>query len=85
MSNPVHLWERLSQEDIACQLEHLARQAEAIWEEASVQEEMAPTILAAMRVRAHETRQAALIAAGRNNILLHVSEREVTREWDKQQ
>jgi len=84
MSNPVHLWERLSQEDIACQLEHLARQAEAIWEEASVQEEMAPTILAAMRVRAHETRQAALIAAGRNNILLHVSEREVTREWDKQ-
>lgn len=84
MSNPVHLWERLSQEDIACQLEHLARQAEAIWEEASAQEEMAPLILAAMRVRAHETRQAALIAAGRNNILLHVSERNVTREWDKQ-
>jgi len=83
MQDPVHLWNRLSQEDIACQLEHLARQAEAVWEEAVNQEGMAPTILAAMRVRAHETRQAALIAAGRNNIMLDVIQRTVTREWEK--
>ena len=83
MQDPVHLFVRVPQEDIACQLEHLARQAEAIWEEAVIQDGVAPTLLAAMRVRAHETRQAARIASGATSIMLDVSQREVIREWEK--
>jgi hypothetical protein len=81
-TEPVHLWARLSQESIACQLEHLARQAETVWMEASSQKDETPVLDAILKTKAVELRRAAQVAAGLENVGIHPGHYYVTRQWE---